>query len=163
MILRYCQKGNLRNVINNKSLDFNFLEIITFFTHIAKGLKDIHDANIIHKDLHSGNILIRDDFFPYISDLGLCRPANENQNKKGDVYGVLPYMAPEVLRGQPYTKATDIYSFGIIMNEVVSGEIPYSNVSHDHSLAVSICFGLRRVVGILNQKIGQPLKNYTMY
>src|SRR2546430_16430477 len=49
-------------------------------------------------------------------------------------------MAPEVLRGY---KASDIYSFGIIMNEFMSEETPYNNIPHDHILAVKICEGLR--------------------
>src|SRR5205085_2709631 len=63
-------------------------------------------------------------------------------NKKG-VYGVLPYVAPEVLRGSHYTKEADIYSFGIIMNEFMSEEIPYSDIPHDQVLTVRICNGLR--------------------
>ncbi|POG82368.1 kinase-like domain-containing protein [Rhizophagus irregularis DAOM 181602=DAOM 197198] len=52
-------------------------------------------------------------------------------------------MAPEVLRGYQYTKAADIYSFGIIMNEYLSEEIPFNDIPHDHILAVKICEGLR--------------------
>ncbi|POG66378.1 kinase-like domain-containing protein [Rhizophagus irregularis DAOM 181602=DAOM 197198] len=52
-------------------------------------------------------------------------------------------MAPEVLRGYQYTKAADIYSFGIIMNEFLSEEIPFNDVPHDHILAIKICKGLR--------------------
>jgi serine/threonine protein kinase len=52
-------------------------------------------------------------------------------------------MAPEVLRGYQYTKASDIYSFGIIMNEYISEETPYNNIPHDHALAINICKGLR--------------------
>src|SRR6266498_2475825 len=63
--------------------------------------------------------------------------------EKEGVYGVLPYMAPEVLRGYQYTKASDIYSFGIIMNEFLSEEIPFNDISHDHILSVKICKGLR--------------------
>ncbi|RGB40758.1 kinase-like domain-containing protein [Rhizophagus diaphanus] len=62
---------------------------------------------------------------------------------KGGVYGVLPYMVPEVLRGYQYTKAADIYSFGIIMNEYLSEEIPFNDIPHDHILAVKICKGFR--------------------
>ena len=52
-------------------------------------------------------------------------------------------MASEVLRGYQYTKAADIYSFGIIMNEFLSEEIPFNDIPHDHILAVKICKGLR--------------------
>ena len=75
----------------------------------------------------------------------MCRLANNEEPsvKKEGNYGVLPYMAPEVLRGHQYTKASDIYSFGIVMNELMSEETPYNNISHDHILAVKICKGLR--------------------
>src|SRR5437870_4623813 len=72
----------------------------------------------------------------------MCQPAN-NKAKNEGVYGVLPYMAPEVLRGYQYTKAADIYSFGIIMNELISEEIPFNDVPHDYILALKICKGLR--------------------
>src|ERR1041385_3011492 len=72
----------------------------------------------------------------------MCQPAN-NEVKKEGVYGVLPYMAPEVIRGFQYTKAADIYSFGIVMNEFISGKTPYNKIPHDHVLAVKICKGLR--------------------
>ncbi len=55
----------------------------------------------------------------------------------------MPYMAPEVLRKRQYTQAADIYSFGIIMNEFISEEIPFGNTSHDFDLAIKICEGLR--------------------
>src|SRR4051794_4508937 len=63
--------------------------------------------------------------------------------KRKGVYGILPYVAPEVLCGSQYTKAADIYSFGIIMNELMSEEIPYHDIPHDQILTVGICRGLR--------------------
>ncbi|PKC68865.1 kinase-like protein [Rhizophagus irregularis] len=55
-------------------------------------------------------------------------------------------MAPEVLRGQQYTKAADIYSFGIIMNEFLSEEIPFNDIPHDEFLAIKICKGFRPTI-----------------
>ena len=138
MVLWYCEYGNLRNYLNE------FIDYQTKISNLfdfANGLLDIHNAGKVHKDLHSGNILF-DDNISYISDLGMCQPAN-NEAKKEGVYGVLPYMAPEVLRGYQYTKAADIYSFGIVMNEFMSEETPYNNIPHDYILAVKICKGLR--------------------
>ncbi|UZO10138.1 uncharacterized protein OCT59_001736 [Rhizophagus irregularis] len=141
MVLKYCDDGNLRNYyLNNES---NYYSKIYEFRQIARGLLDIHNAGKIHKDFHSGNILCHE--YPYISDLGMCQPANsEKQSAKQEgIYGVLPYMAPEVLRGYQYTKASDIYSFGIMMNEYISEETPYNNIPHDYALSIKICKGLR--------------------
>ncbi|EXX72242.1 Tpk1p [Rhizophagus irregularis DAOM 197198w] len=74
----------------------------------------------------------------HISDLGLSRPADK-PSKSGDVYGVIPYITPEVLNGGPYTKSSDIYSFGIIMWEMTSGVPAFSNVPHDFDLILNIC------------------------
>jgi serine/threonine protein kinase len=141
MVLNYCKGGNLRNYyINHNDYDLQFL----FLLRIARGLLDIHNADKVHKDFHSGNIL-RGSGILCISDLGMCQPVNNEEQsvKKEGVYGVLPYMAPEVLRGYQYTKAADIYSFGIIINEFLSEEIPFNDIPHDYILAIKICKGLR--------------------
>ncbi|CAB4413961.1 unnamed protein product [Rhizophagus irregularis] len=139
MISYYCKNGNLRNYYLNNSSNVKLHKL----SEIANGLLSIHNAEKVHKDFHSGNILEGEGM--YISDLGMCQPANnkEKSDKKEGVYGVLPYMAPEVLRGYQYTKAADIYSFGIIMNEFLSEEIPFNDIPHDHILAVKICKGFR--------------------
>ncbi|CAB4418684.1 unnamed protein product [Rhizophagus irregularis] len=130
MILEYCEFGNLRNYyLNNET---NYYSKIDTLQQIASGLLDIHNAGKVHKDFHSGNILHRD--YPLISDLGMCQPVNNEKQsvKQEGIYGVLPYMAPEVLRGYQYTKASDIYSFGIMMNEFISEETPYNNIPHNY-------------------------------
>src|ERR1043165_56690 len=144
MVLGYFEGGNLRNYLNNTDY-IDYTSKIKQLLQIASGFLDIHNAGKVHKDFHSGNILFGTGGFPRISDLGMCQPAsNKDQSvKKGGIYGVLPYIAPEVLRGYQYTKAADVYSFGIIMNEYLSEEIPYNNIPHDHVLAVNICQGLR--------------------
>src|SRR6266496_5121625 len=106
------------------------------------GLYNIHEKELIHRDLHIGNILSFSHTNTRITDMGLCRPADYNKlenTNNNNVYGVLPYIAPEILRGQIYTKAADVYSFGIIMYEVISGLPPYHNISHDGILAIKIC------------------------
>ena len=59
------------------------------------------------------------------------------------LFGVLPYVAPEVLVGQPYTQTSDIYSFGALMSEISTGQLPFKDCSHDPMLAMDICNGLR--------------------
>ncbi|CAB4420322.1 unnamed protein product [Rhizophagus irregularis] len=132
---------------------------------IAYGLIKIHNEGLIHHDFHCGNILSNFNDEAYITDLGLCQPANvkssqntQNNNKK--IYGVLPYVAPEVLRGNEYTQKSDIYGFGIIAYEICTGFPPYHDIAHDEFLAMKICQGLRPksnykipqlIVDIINQ------------
>ncbi|CAI2197470.1 2573_t:CDS:1, partial [Funneliformis geosporum] len=70
----------------------------------------------------------------------LCKPVEYFQSSKNnDIYGVLPFVVPEVLRGQPYTLASDIYSFSIIMWELIFGVPPFDNKAHDFQLSLDIC------------------------
>ncbi|GBC00558.1 hypothetical protein RclHR1_00390012 [Rhizophagus clarus] len=141
MVLSYYRKGNLRNYLNISKSYMDYKSKINDLQKIARGLLNIHNSGFIHKDFHSGNILF--GYYPFISDLGMCRPANKQTVKEEGIYGVLPYMAPEVLRGHQYTKAADIYSFGTIMNEFLSEEIPYNDIPHNEFLAIKICKGDR--------------------
>src|SRR5205085_8871691 len=68
---------------------------------------------------------------------------NSKSFNSSNVCGVLPYIAPEVLDGKPYTFASDVYSFGIILVEVSTGKPPFRSVPHDEKLALAICNGLR--------------------
>jgi serine/threonine protein kinase len=116
MVLDYFPSGCIKNNYNNLSLN----DKLKLFMYIVKGLKAIHSKGFIHKDLHSGNILKWGDSLEYfITDLGLCRPVNEQDDEK-KIYGILPYIAPEVLRGKKYTQVADIYSLGILACEVFS-------------------------------------------
>ncbi|RIA80951.1 kinase-like domain-containing protein [Glomus cerebriforme] len=145
MVLEYAEHGSLRNYLNNND-ESNWKTKIYDLCYIAHGLYKIHENELIHRDLHIGNVL-KLEYNACITDMGLCKPANYNtltiENTEDSIYGVLPYIAPEILRGQKFTKAADIYSFGIIMYEVFSGLPPYYDVSHDKNLALKICQGFR--------------------
>jgi serine/threonine protein kinase len=156
IVMCYARDGDLRkylrNNYNDKKLDFKDKFIQLFF--ITEGLNSIHDEGLIHQDFHPGNILIDYTYCLecYVTDFGLSKPINY-QSKKGGIYGVLTYVAPEVLLGKPYTQASDIYSFGIVAYEVLTGFSPYTiyvkeekhykELPHDINLALSIINGLR--------------------
>src|SRR6185437_10081355 len=74
--------------------------------------------------------------------LGLSKSATESDNDN-EIYGIIPYVAPEIFQGQKYTKASDIYSFGMIMWELMTGRRPFWDQSHDTYLIIKICDGLR--------------------
>src|SRR5438045_2698350 len=102
IVMNYAKDGSLRQNLdkNFNSMDWKFK--LNILSDIAIGLNAIHKEWLIHRDFHSGNILHFNNYFACITDLGLCKPANEKSEK--NVYGVLPYIAPEVLRGKEYTQ-----------------------------------------------------------
>ena len=138
MYMAVC--GSLRNNLLVKKYNPN--DKFDNLHDISKQLESIHKLNLVHGDFHNGNILTATNRTLLISDLGLCKPVDQT-NLKNDVYGVLPYIAPEVLRGKPYTKAADIYSFGIIIWEMTSGVPAFHDISHDFQLSLGICKGVR--------------------
>jgi serine/threonine protein kinase len=120
--------------------------------NIIKGLKKIHENKMVHRDFHTGNILMSFDggYFGnsgnpssrlYISDMGLSGEVGNIDETK--IYGVMPFVAPEVLKGKPYTQAADVYSFGMIMYYFATGRQPFGNCAHNNILALKICNGIR--------------------
>ncbi|RGB27983.1 kinase-like domain-containing protein [Rhizophagus diaphanus] len=147
MIMQYADDGNLRNILSSNFNKILWNNKIYYLNMIALDLKNLHELGYFHKDFHSGNILnISDD--SYISDFGLSRPSNEQKSSDSNkIVGVLAYIAPEVLNGEPYTLSSDIYSFGVVMAEVSSGKPPFYKRKHDGGLALEICNGLRPEFG----------------
>jgi serine/threonine protein kinase len=146
MVIEFASKGSLSNILSN---DFNNLlwkDKIKMLYHLTMDFKVLHKLRYFHQDFHSGNILKKSDDSTYISDFGLSGPANK-QKSDDKIYGVLPYIAPEVLNREPYTLSSDVYSFGIIMTELSSGKPPFYYKKHDLNLALDICNGLRPEFG----------------
>ncbi|UZO17114.1 uncharacterized protein OCT59_008475 [Rhizophagus irregularis] len=117
IVLEYAEGGSFNNWINNNYKYFDWKNKIQTLLYIIEGLNGIHQNKKVHHDLHPGNILFltkslntfnRKSLF--ISDMGLCEDVNNTSEVQS--YGVISYMAPEVLRNEAYTQAADVYSFG---------------------------------------------------
>ncbi|RHZ44137.1 hypothetical protein Glove_756g20 [Diversispora epigaea] len=143
--------GDLHNFLTKKFWDLEWQSKIDILLSIAWCLDYLHAKNFVHCGLHSGNILINDNFDPYNSglkiDLGLCKLENDLilnfNNKINKVYGSIPYIPPEVLRGNKFTMEGDTYSFGGIMYELVTSQRPFADQAHDTYLMIDICNGVR--------------------
>ncbi|RHZ46848.1 hypothetical protein Glove_606g156 [Diversispora epigaea] len=147
MVLEYMRGGNLRDYLKNNFNNINWKMKLGLLTELASKLKNIHELDIIHHDFHPGNILsyIFENSLLKISDFGLSKLIGQDikNPEKRQIFGVLPYIDPEVLSGEEYTKASDVYSFGIIAYEMVTGFAPYYDIPHNKDLARKICNGLR--------------------
>jgi serine/threonine protein kinase len=141
LITEMATNGNLRNYLLQNNDSLNWEKKINILLKISVALQDIHSTGFIHRNLHGGNILQDDHDSPKISDLLLSNFIDNNKNQK--LYGVLPYVAPEILRGEEFTTASDVYSFSMIMWQISAGIPPFSNKPHNNQLAIDICNGTR--------------------
>ncbi|RIB07576.1 kinase-like domain-containing protein [Gigaspora rosea] len=146
MVYQYANRGNFHDFLAKYFRKLVWQDKLKQLADISYDLSRIHKAGLIHNDFHSGNILLNQniggDIISYITDLGLSRKPGNHDPKEG-IFGVMPYVAPEILLGQEYTREADIYGLGVMMAEVSTGKCPYEEYKFDTKLATKICKGLR--------------------
>ncbi|GBC07616.1 hypothetical protein RclHR1_07580004 [Rhizophagus clarus] len=147
LVMQYASGGDLHNYLQKKFTEIKWdKEKLSILWQIAKGLDTVHNAKFTHRDLHSGNMLIDLSFDKahrwHIEDLGLSRPIS-NIPSDNEIYGVIPYIAPEIFKGSAFSKESDIYCVGMIMWELTTGCKPFANVEHDTHLVYKILDGER--------------------
>ncbi|CAD8062246.1 unnamed protein product [Paramecium sonneborni] len=124
LITEFMENGSLHDHIHKKKTkNLNFVHIIE---DIALGMNNLHGRGIMHCDLKSSNVLIDSSWNVKLCDFGLSRIKTK---KTKSMIGTSYQMAPEIMRGEPYTEKSDIFSFGMILWEIMTGKIPYENLS----------------------------------
>ncbi|POG81081.1 kinase-like domain-containing protein [Rhizophagus irregularis DAOM 181602=DAOM 197198] len=145
-VMRYYENGNLYSYLDESTRILYWRDIVDLLWAISAGLNFIHERDLTHGNLHGGNILVEDSEMDSIdakiADTGLHGPVDE-QISSIQIYGVIPFVAPEVFNGYTLTKESDIYSFGMIMWMLSAGIRPYCDRPHDSQLIQEICSGTR--------------------
>jgi len=102
-------------------------ETIRLAAQLAQGLDALHARGVIHRDVKSSNVLLDAAGEAVLSDFGLARGADSTQlTREGQLVGSLHYLAPELIEGGPATPASDIYAFGCLLYECVTGAPPFA-------------------------------------
>jgi serine/threonine protein kinase len=143
-VMRCYKNGDLYSYLEETMGILCWRDIADMLWSISAGLNVIHECGLIHGNLHGGNVLVEnelDSIDAKITHTGLHGPVDKQISSK--IYGIVPFTAPEIFDGSKSTKASDVYSFGMIMWMLSSGIRPYYNRPHDKQLVQEICLGLR--------------------
>jgi len=135
--MEYVEGKTLRELI--KSDDLMIERITDISVQICEGLNEAHSKGITHRDIKPENILIDEKGKVKIVDFGLAKIKNVSRGitKQDSTVGTLKYMSPEQIRNQNVDHRSDIWSFGVILYEMITGKYPFKG-EHDASLFYSI-------------------------
>uniref|UniRef100_H2TDZ8 Mitogen-activated protein kinase kinase kinase 12 n=1 Tax=Takifugu rubripes TaxID=31033 RepID=H2TDZ8_TAKRU len=126
ILMEYCAQGQLYEVLRaGRKITPSLL--VDWSMGIAGGMNYLHLHKIIHRDLKSPNMLITHDDLVKISDFGTSKELSDKSTKMSFA-GTVAWMAPEVIRNEPVSEKVDIWSFGVVLWEMLTGEIPYKDV-----------------------------------
>ncbi|XP_052213209.1 serine/threonine-protein kinase A-Raf-like isoform X2 [Dreissena polymorpha] len=135
IITQWCEGSSLYKHLHVDEVKFEMLALLDIARQTAQGMDYLHAKSIIHRDLKSNNIFLTEDLTVKIGDFGLAtvkaRWSGSHQFQQPT--GSILWMAPEVIRMQeqnPYTFQSDVYAFGIVLYELISGQLPYSHINN---------------------------------
>ena len=129
LVMRYLGGGSVRDLVNREGkLSLDMVSRISMQTLSAMAFA--HRNGVVHRDIKPDNVFMDDDGNAYLSDFGIAKTAGADASQEqGQIVGTPAYLAPEQIRGEQATPQSDIYAFGIMLYEMLSGERPFQDAS----------------------------------
>ncbi len=161
MVMEYVDGPDLKEYIRTNS-PLNLGNIIKIMDQILSAMSLAHKHNVIHRDLKPQNILMDKHGNIKIADFGIAVALNQNSvTQTNSAIGSVHYMSPEQTRGGLVTKQSDIYSLGIILYELITGNVPFNG---DSAVSIALKHAQEPIPSIRKQdpNIPQPLENVVL-
>ncbi|XP_043564860.1 serine/threonine-protein kinase B-raf isoform X2 [Chiloscyllium plagiosum] len=135
IVTQWCEGSSLYHHLHIIETKFEMIKLIDIARQTAQGMDYLHAKSIIHRDLKSNNIFLHEDLTVKIGDFGLATVKSRwsGSHQFEQLSGSILWMAPEVIRMQdknPYSFQSDVYAFGVVLYELMSGQLPYSNINN---------------------------------
>ncbi|XP_044268988.1 mitogen-activated protein kinase kinase kinase 13-A isoform X2 [Tribolium madens] len=142
IIMEYCPYGPLFNLLKNQKNVVTINRVVSWAKQITSGMHYLHSQKIIHRDLKSPNVLIGEEEVIKISDFGTSRTWN-GVSEKMSFAGTVAWMAPEAIKELECSEKVDIWSFGVVLWELLTCEVPYDGMEQSAIMYMVGCGKLR--------------------
>ncbi|KAB1200403.1 putative starch synthase 4, chloroplastic/amyloplastic [Morella rubra] len=146
IVTEYAKGGSVRQFLTkrqNRSVPLKLA--VKQALDVARGMAYVHELGLIHRDLKSDNLLIFADKSIKIADFGVARIEVQTEGMTPET-GTYRWMAPEMIQHRPYTQKVDVYSFGIVLWELITGMLPFQNMTAVQAAFAVVNKGVRPIV-----------------
>jgi serine/threonine protein kinase len=159
IVMEYVQGSELKEVIRNSpQRKINLNDFLNYAIQIAEGVNAAHKKGIIHRDIKSSNIMLSDDGRIRVMDFGLAQIHGDPLvTKKGSTPGTTAYMSPEQLRGEEVDFRSEIWSLGIVLFEMLTGQQPFQG-NFDQAIIYSILHEKPKSIKKINPNVSDELE-----
>jgi len=152
--MAYYEGETLKEKIERSPLKLN--DAVGFAIQIAQGLAKAHEQGIVHRDIKPANVHVTNDGVAKILDFGLAKLGDRSKlTKEGTTLGTAAYMSPEQARGEDVDFRTDIWSLGIVIYEMITGQLPFKG---DYEQAVMYAIMNEAPEPMTGLRTGVPLE-----
>ncbi|HEY4643921.1 MAG TPA: serine/threonine-protein kinase, partial [Bacteroidota bacterium] len=160
IVLEYIEGGTLRQKIKQQQLPLR--QALEYAIQIAKGLAHAHMRGIVHRDVKTDNVMITADGQIKVTDFGLAKLKGVTRiTRTGSTVGTAAYLSPEQARGEEVDHRTDIFSFGVVLYELLTGEVPF-RAEHEAALIYLILSEQPRVPSALDRRTPPRMDSVVM-
>ncbi|MFI5252719.1 MAG: protein kinase [Bacteroidota bacterium] len=136
IVLEYIEGGTLRQKIKKQQLSVE--EVLEYAVQITEGLAYAHKKEIVHRDIKTDNVMLTGDGKAKITDFGLAKLKDTTKiTKTGSTVGTAAYMSPEQVQNMDVDHRSDIFSLGVVLYEMTTGELPFK-AAHEAALMYEI-------------------------
>ncbi|EAY19955.1 TKL family protein kinase [Trichomonas vaginalis G3] len=128
IVTEFMEGGCLYNRLHDNQPLRDPTKLTIIAIGVAHAMKYLHSQGIVHRDLKSLNVLLDANDFPKVCDFGMSRTLPENGELMSGSVGTVQWMAPEVLKSERYTEKADVYSYGVLLWELLTGDSPFKKM-----------------------------------
>ncbi|KAJ8530310.1 hypothetical protein K7X08_037145 [Anisodus acutangulus] len=124
IVTEYMSGGSVYDYLHKQKGSFKLPTLLKVAIDVSKGMNYLHQNNIIHRDLKAANLLMDENEVIKVADFGVARVKAQTGVMTAET-GTYRWMAPEVIEHKPYDHKADVFSFGVVLWELLTGKLPY--------------------------------------
>ncbi|CAI0461423.1 unnamed protein product [Linum tenue] len=145
IVTEFMARGSIYDFLHKQNGVFKLPSLIKVAIDVSKGMNYLHQNSIIHRDLKTANLLMDENEVVKVADFGVARVQTQSGVMTAET-GTYRWMAPEVIEHKPYDHKADVFSFGIVLWELLTGELPYSYLTPLQAAVGVVQKGLRPTI-----------------